>query len=65
MKKCYRDANVEAVRKKLRQRSEVGISKYGVTTADSNLNVLDWLQHLQEELLDAVVYVETLKARLS
>lgn len=65
MKKRYRDANVEAVRKKLRQRSEVGISKYGVTTADSTLNVLDWLQHLQEELLDAAVYVEALKARLS
>lgn len=65
MKKRYRDVNVEAVRKKLRQRSEVGISKYGVTTADSTLNVLDWLRHLQEELLDAAVYVETLKARLS
>jgi hypothetical protein len=44
-----------------------GFRKYGTTTERTDLSLLDWLQHLQEELLDAAVYVERLKeeARLS
>ena len=52
------DTNVESVRQKLLQRSEVGISKYGVTTNRTDLSVLNWLVHLQEELMDATVYLE-------
>ena len=55
------DRNVEAVRERLLQRSERGLSKYGVTTERSDLSVAEWLQHLQDELLDAAVYIETLK----
>lgn len=52
------DTNVEAVRQKLLARSQVGINKYGVTTNRTDLTVLDWLTHLQEELMDACVYLE-------
>jgi len=52
------DMNVEAVRRKLQQRSQVGIAKYGVTTERPDLELQDWLRHFQEELLDAAVYVE-------
>jgi hypothetical protein len=45
----------------LRSRSETGKRKYGVTMERDDLNFLQWLQHLQEELLDAAVYVEKLK----
>ena len=55
------DRNVEAVRELLRQRSEAGLVKYGTTTERTDIDVLRWLQHLQEELLDAAVYVERLK----
>ena len=55
------DRNVEAVRELLRQRSEAGLVKYGVTTERTDIDLLRWLQHLQEELLDAAVYVERLK----
>jgi hypothetical protein len=53
-----RDANVDAVREKLRKRSIVGQQKYGLTTERKDLSSLDWLIHLQEELMDAAVYIE-------
>lgn len=52
------DPVVEAVVEKFRKRSAVGIKKYGVSLADSNLPMLNWLRHHQEELMDAVDYVE-------
>lgn len=55
------DNNVEAVREALLSRSRVGVAKYGTTTMRSDLTKEQWLQHLQEELLDAVVYIEALK----
>lgn len=51
------DGNVEAVRQKLLDRSKVGLAKYGVTTERDDLDLVAWLRHLQEELLDAAVYV--------
>lgn len=57
------DGNVEAVREMLLSRSIVGLMKYGVTTERGDLSLGDWLQHLQEELLDAAVYVQAAKAQ--
>lgn len=55
------DKNVEAIREMLRSRMETGYKKYGVTTERTDIDFLGWLQHLQEELLDAAVYIERLK----
>ena len=55
------DKNVEAVRRMLFQRMGAGYSKYGVNTERTDIDTLGWLQHLQEELLDAAVYIERLK----
>lgn len=54
------DQNVEAVRRKLAQRAEVGLQKYGVTTERDDLNTLDWLNHAQQEAMDLAVYLERL-----
>jgi hypothetical protein len=48
----------------LRTRAETGKRKYGVTMEREDLSFLEWLQHLQEELLDAAVYVEKLKEQV-
>ena len=56
------DKHVEAVRARLAQRAERGLRKYGTTTERVDLSHGDWLQHLQDELLDAAVYIERLKA---
>ena len=43
------------------ERSQTGIKKYGRTLDRDDLNFLDWLTHLQEELMDATLYIEKLK----
>ena len=58
------DRNVENVIKDLRWRAEKGLQKYGVTTERKDLSVIEWLQHLQEELMDATVYIEKLKNQI-
>jgi hypothetical protein len=58
------DKNVEAVRELLHSRMLTGYNKYGVTTERTDIDFLGWLQHLQEELLDAAVYVERLKSEV-
>ena len=58
-----RDQIIKQVINKIQSRSDVGFKKYGVTMYDDNETTLDgWLQHLQEELMDAVNYLE--KARM-
>lgn len=52
------DPNVEAVRSKLLDRSKKGLQKYGTDTTRSDLDAAAWLRHLQEELMDAAVYLE-------
>ena len=52
------DPNVERVIEKHRARAALGIKKYGVTTADAALDRRAWLLHLQEELMDACIYIE-------
>ena len=59
-----KDNIVESVLEKFKQRSEEGIKKYGVTMDRKDLNVLEWLTHLQEELMDATLYIEKLKKEL-
>jgi len=46
---------------KINQRAAIGKSKYGVTMERQDLKKADWLNHLQEELLDAIIYIEKLK----
>ena len=55
------DSVVDSVVKKYQQRSETGIRKYGTTMDRTDLNLSEWLTHLQEELMDATIYVEKLK----
>ncbi len=59
-----KDSIVESVVKQFKERSEVGITKYGVTLDREDLSTLEWLQHLQEELFDASLYIEKLKSKL-
>ena len=60
--KCkFRDPVVERVVDKFKQRSDVGYEKYGITLEDDPSKVIDWLNHLQEELMDAVLYLQKAK----
>ena len=58
------DKYVQAVKEKFEERSQTGIRKYNTTLEREDLSLLDWLTHLQEELMDATLYVERLKAEV-
>ena len=57
-----KDIYVQLVKAKFEERSQAGIKKYNTTLEREDLNLVDWLNHLQEELMDATLYVEKLKA---
>lgn len=56
-----KDIIIERVIQKFKSRSEVGFKKYGVTLKDDYQPLDTWLTHLQEELMDAVNYIEKIK----
>ena len=58
------DPNIDRICERFQQRSDAGCDKYGCTTERTDLSLLDWINHLQEELMDAVVYIEAAKARI-
>jgi hypothetical protein len=52
------DQIVLEVIEKYAQRSEIGINKYGTTLERNNHD--NYLKHLQEELMDATLYLQKL-----
>ena len=56
-----RDIIIDRVIQKIKSRSEVGFKKYGVTLKDDDQPLDVWLTHIQEELMDAVNYIEKAK----
>ena len=55
------DSILDSVIRKFLERSAVGQKKYGVTLDRTDLKVLDWITHAQEELMDGILYLEKLK----
>jgi hypothetical protein len=54
------DPIVQQVVDSFQERSKVGIEKYGTTLAENNTD--DFLEHLQQELMDATLYIQKLKS---
>lgn len=57
----HTDSVVESIITKFKQRSELGIKKYNKTLERTDLSYIEWVNHLQEELMDAILYAEKLK----
>ncbi len=55
------DPVVEKIRQELRDRSAVGLKKYGTTLSENDLSLSDWLEHLKQELMDSILYIERAK----
>lgn len=53
-----KDKIVQQVVSKYTERSERGYQKYGTTLEENNKDI--YLKHLQEELMDATLYLEKL-----
>ena len=61
MNQQIEDKIVLRVLARFSERSQVGITKYNTTLERTDLSTLEWLTHLQDELMDATLYVERLK----
>ena len=55
------DTLVQEIKDKFEQRSQLGIKKYGTTLERDDLSAEEWVNHLQEELMDAILYLQRLK----
>ena len=55
------DSIVTSIIQKFKQRSEFGQRKYGTNLDRTDLKFLDWVTHMQEELMDAILYLEKMK----
>ena len=60
-KETKSDPIVESVISQFKQRSKVGIKKYGTTLHENNFD--DFYEHLKQELMDAILYLEKLKTK--
>lgn len=64
----FRDPIVEQVVDKFVERSDVGFKKYGVTLQEEDAKgiktLYDYLNDTQEELMDAILYLQTAKASM-
>lgn len=56
-----KDTIVNTIIESFIKRSNIGFEKYGTTLDRKDLNLLDWIQHAQEEHMDAILYLEKLK----
>jgi hypothetical protein len=54
-----KDEIVQKVVDKFQERSKIGIEKYGTTLKDNNTD--DFFQHLEEEMMDALLYLQKIK----
>jgi hypothetical protein len=55
------DSVVMSVIKQFKDRADFGMQKYGVNLDRRDLSMLDWIQHAQEEHMDAILYLEKIK----
>ena len=64
----FRDPVVERVVDKFISRSNVGFKKYGTTLHEERTTklkgLLKYLQDIQEELMDAVLYIQTAREEI-
>lgn len=61
IEKISQDLIVQEVKDLYDARSEVGINKYNTTLENSLDGLETFLEHLQEELMDATLYIQKLK----
>jgi hypothetical protein len=61
----FKDKHVESVVELFEERSAAGYRKYGTTLERDDLSLEQWLNHLQEELMDATLYISKIREELN
>ena len=62
MKTKTKDPLVQKVIDRIARRANTGIKKYGNTMVTSTKGYVEWINEVQEELGDAIVYLEKVKS---
>jgi hypothetical protein len=57
--------DMDSIVRAVEERAKMGKAKYGTDLDRTDLSVLDWIQHAQEEHMDAILYLEKLKKEIS
>ena len=55
------DSVVFSIIKQFKERARIGREKYGTDLDRNDLSLNKWLQHAQEEHMDAILYLEKIK----
>lgn len=58
------DPIVDSVVRQFSDRSRIGVEKYNTTLAENDLPLIEWLEHLKQELMDATLYIERAKQEI-
>ncbi len=52
------DTTIQNVLNKIKGRADVGMVKYQTSMIDNKGDLVYWLNHTQQELMDAIAYIE-------
>ena len=55
------DSIVDSVVDQFIDRSRIGKLKYNTDLDRTDLSLVDWIEHMKQELLDAILYLEKIK----
>jgi len=59
-----KDKIVNSIIEQFISRSNVGVTKYGTTLEENNLQPLEWIEHAKQEAMDFILYLEKLKSTI-
>ena len=60
-----KDKMIRKIMQRMSKRADDGIKKYGSTMLHSKKSFVAWIDDTQEELWDAIVYLEKLKSLMA
>jgi hypothetical protein len=46
------------------RQQDKGLKKYGKTVDQADLSIEEWIEHTQEEIVDALIYLECIKQKM-
>ena len=55
------DSIVTSIIKQFEERSVKGKEKYGTDLDRTDLSLLEWIEHVKQEHMDAILYLEKIK----
>ena len=56
-----KDKMIQSIMNRMSKRSEDGIKKFGNTMIESKKPTISWINDIQEEMWDSIVYLDKLK----